>query len=132
AISETALPMREMGSFKLGEVVGGTALHWGTHSRRFLPWDFEPFSKTIERYGPRALPQDCSMQDWGITYEELEPYYDQFEHLYGVGGKAGNLNGEIQPWGNPFEGSRSREYPNPPAPMTYAGSIFAEAARKFG
>ncbi|MDP1674630.1 MAG: GMC family oxidoreductase [Burkholderiales bacterium] len=130
--SDAALPMREMGSFKLGEVVGGTALHWGTHSRRFLPWDFESLSKTIERYGPDALPQDCSMQDWGITYEELEPYYDQFEHLYGVGGKAGNLNGEIRPGGNPFEGARSREYPNPPAPMTYAGSIFAEATRKFG
>ncbi|MBI4205675.1 MAG: GMC family oxidoreductase, partial [Betaproteobacteria bacterium] len=59
-------------------------------------------------------------------------YYDQFEHLYGVGGKAGNLNGEIQPGGNPFEGPRSREYPNPPATPTYAGALFAQAAESLG
>lgn len=129
---ETALPMREMGSFKPGEAVGGTSLHWGTHSRRMLPWDFEPRSRTIERYGKGRIPEDCTSQDWGLTYEELEPYYDQFEHLYGVGGKAGNLNGVIQPGGNPFEGPRSREYPNPPSPMTYAGTMFATACRELG
>ena len=36
-MSETALPMREMGSFKPGECVGGTAAHWGCNARRFLP-----------------------------------------------------------------------------------------------
>lgn len=129
---EMALPMREMGSFKPGEAVGGTSLHWGTHSRRFLPWDFETRSGTIERYGKSRIPDECTSQDWGLTYEELEPYYDQFEHLYGVGGKAGNLNGEIQPGGNPFEGPRSREYPNPPSPMSYAGTMFANACRALG
>ena len=132
SMNETALPMREMGSFKPGECVGGTAAHWGTHTRRFLPWDFETRSRTIERYGKSQIPENCTSQDWGITYEELEPYYDQFEHLYGVGGKAGNLNGEIQPGGNPFEGPRSREYPNPPAPMTYAGTMFAKASESLG
>ena len=43
---EAALPMREMGSFKPGEAVGGTALHWSTHARRLLPWDFETLSRT--------------------------------------------------------------------------------------
>jgi gluconate 2-dehydrogenase alpha chain len=129
---ETALPMREMGSFKPGEAVGGTALHWGTHTRRFLPWDFETRSRTTERYGAGKFPEDCTTQDWGVTYDDLEPYYDQFEHLYGVGGKAGNLNGEIQPGGNPFEGARSREYPNPPAPMTHAGTLFAKATESLG
>jgi gluconate 2-dehydrogenase alpha chain len=132
AMNETALPMREMGSFKPGECVGGTAAHWGTHTRRFLPWDFETRSRTIERYGKSQIPENCTSQDWGITYEELEPYYDQFEHLYGVGGKAGNLNGEIQPGGNPFEGPRSREYPNPPSSMTCVGTMFAKASESFG
>jgi len=131
-MGQTALPMREMGSFKPGECVGGAAAHWGTHTRRFLPWDFETRSRTLERYGRGQIPENCTSQDWGITYEELEPYYDQFEHLYGVGGKAGNLNGDIQPGGNPFEGPRSREYPNPPAPMTYAGTLFAKAAESLG
>jgi len=129
---ERALPMREMGSFKPGEAVGGTALHWGTHSRRLLPWDFETRSRTVERYGKERMPENCTSQDWGITFEELEPYYDQFEHLYGVGGKAGNLNGVIQEGGNPFEGARSREYPNPPSPMTYAGVMFARACEELG
>jgi gluconate 2-dehydrogenase alpha chain len=131
-MNETALPMREMGSFKPGECVGGTATHWGCHARRFLPWDFEVRSRTVARYGKKHFPEDCTSQDWGITYDELEPYYDQFECIYGVGGKAGNLNGEIQPGGNPFEGSRSREFPNPPTPRTQTGSMFAQAAESLG
>src|SRR5688572_1268390 len=78
AMHETALPMREMGSFKPGECVGGTAAHWGTHSRRFLPWDFATRSRTLERYGGDFMPEGCTSQDWPLTYEELEPYYDQF------------------------------------------------------
>ena len=34
--------------------------------------------------------------------------------------------------GNPFEGSRSREYPNPPLKMPYSPSLFAEAAKNLG
>jgi gluconate 2-dehydrogenase alpha chain len=131
-LNEIALPMRELGSFKPGECVGGTTVHWGCHARRFLPWDFEVRSQTIARYGKNRIPEDCTSQDWGITYEELEPYYDQFEHLYGVGGTAGNLEGEIRPGGNPFEGARSREFPNPPTKLTFAGTLFAQAAASLG
>lgn len=130
--SELALPMRELGSFKPGECVGGAAVHWGGQARRFLPWDFETRSRTETRYGKKQIPDDCTSQDWGLTYDELEPYYDQFEHIYGVCGKAGNLNGAIQPGGNPFEGPRTREYPNPPAPRTYVGSLFANASESLG
>lgn len=130
--SQTALPMREMGSFMLGECVGGAAVRWGAVAWRFNPWDFETRSRTLARYGPGHLAPDCTSQDWGITYDDLEPYYDQFEHLYGIGGKAGNLGGAIQPGGNPFEGPRSREFPNPPSAPTRAGALFAEAARSLG
>ena len=34
-----------------------------------------------------------TIQDWGITYDELEPYYDRFEYLCGTSGTAGNLQG---------------------------------------
>ncbi len=131
-MSETALPMRELGSFKPGEIVGGTAAHWGCNARRFLPYDFEIRSRMTARHGKNFFPEDCTSQDWGVTYDELEPYYDQFEHIYGVGGKAGNLNGEIQPGGNPFEGPRSREYPNPPTRSTPQGAMFAKAAKELG
>jgi gluconate 2-dehydrogenase alpha chain len=86
--------------------------HWGCNARRFLPHDFELRTRVTERYGKNFFPEDCTSQDWGVTFEDVEPYYDQFEHIYGVGGKAGNLDGEIQPGGNPHEGPRSREYPN--------------------
>jgi len=131
-MSQTALPMRELGSFKPGEIVGGTAAHWGCNARRFLPHDFELRSKVTERYGKNFFPEDCTSQDWGVTFEEFEPYYDQFEHIYGVGGKAGNLEGQIQPGGNPHEGPRSREYPNPPTRRTPQGEVFAKAVTELG
>ena len=31
------------------------------------------------------------IQDWGVTYAEMEPYHDLFEKLFGIAGKAGNL-----------------------------------------
>jgi gluconate 2-dehydrogenase alpha chain len=130
--AQTALPMREMGAFKPGEMVGGTSAHWGGNARRFLPHDFEIRSRIEERYGASFIPADCNLQDWGITWDEIEPYYDQFEEIFGVGGKAGNLNGEIQEGGNPHEGPRSREYPNPPTRRTYEGELFAAAARSLG
>ena len=130
--SQTALPMRELGSFKPGEMVGGTGAHWGCNARRFLPHDFELRSKISERYGKNFFPEDCTSQDWGVTFDDVEPYYDQFEHIYGVGGKAGNLNGEIQSGGNPHEGPRSREYPNPATRRTPQGEIFAKAATELG
>jgi len=129
---QTALPMRELGSFKPGEMVGGTAAHWGGNARRFLPHDFELRSKITERYGEAFLPADSTIQDWGVTWDEIEPYYDQFENIYGVGGKAGNLEGEIQAGGNPHEGPRSREFPNPPTRRTPHGEMFAKAASELG
>ena len=54
------------------------------------------------------------MEDWPFGLEELEPYYDKVEYEVGVSGKAGNINGKIDPRGNIFEGPRKREYPMPP------------------
>lgn len=130
--AERALPMRLHGSFKVGEAVGGTGLHWGGASIRFLPWDFKTRSLTEERYGKDMLPGDCTSQDWGLEWEEIEPYFDQYEYIYGIGGKAGNLNGVIQPGGNPFEGPRSREFPNPPSEPHYAASLFRKATESLG
>jgi gluconate 2-dehydrogenase alpha chain len=68
-----------------------------------------------------------------VTYDELEPYHDLFEKLFGISGKAGNLRGKIQPGGNPFESPRANEYPQPPLEITEAGVIFKAAVeREFG
>ena len=111
--SQTALPMRHLGSFLPGAGVGGAGIHWNGQNWRFLPTDFMVRSQTTQRYGAQMIPQDMTIQDWGVTYDELEPYYDKWEYLCGISGKAGNIKGQIQPGGNPFEGPRSRDYPKP-------------------
>src|SRR5439155_25453852 len=85
-----------------------------------------------ERYGKDYIPADMTIQDWGITYAELEPYYDKFEYMAGVSGKAGNIRGQIQPGGNPFEAPRAREYPLPPLSTVLASQMFGEAAKNQG
>jgi len=132
AMNETALPMRQLGSFLPGEGVGGAAVHWGGLTWRFLPWDFETKSRTLARYGAKQVAEECTLQDWGVTYDELEPHFNRFEYLYGVSGKAGNLQGKIIPGGNPFEGSRSKEYPNPPLKTAYSSTLFKQAVEKMG
>jgi gluconate 2-dehydrogenase alpha chain len=129
---QTALPMRELGSFLPGTGVGGAGIHWNGQLWRFLPSDFVARSHNLERYGKAGVTDDLTIQDYGVTYNELEPYYDKFEYLCGTSGKAGNLNGVIQSGGDPFEGPRSREYPNPPLTMPYAPTLFAKAAASLG
>ena len=73
-----------------------------------------------------------TIQDWGITYAELEPYYDRFEYTAAISGKAGNIQGQIQPGGNPFEAPRAREYPLPPLTPILASEMFTEAAKNNG
>ncbi len=89
-------------------------------------------SHLTQRYGAKFLPEDMTIQDWGVTYDELEPYYDRFEYLCGTSGTAGNLNGQIQPGGNPFEGPRSRPYPNPAQQQPFSHALFAKAAQGIG
>jgi gluconate 2-dehydrogenase alpha chain len=130
--SERALPIRRFGAFLPGEGTGGSGIHWGALLWRFLPSDFRLKSHLIERYGKNAIPDDMTIEDWPVSYEELEPYYDQYDKLCGASGKAGNLNGTIVPGGNPFEGPRSNEYPNKPIKTSAPSLIFSEAARSIG
>ncbi|RXZ38648.1 GMC family oxidoreductase [Oxalobacteraceae bacterium CAVE-383] len=129
---QTALPMRHLGSFLPGAGVGGGGVHWNGQTWRFLPSDFTLRSTVEQRYGKKFIPADMTIQDWGVTYEELEPYYDKFEYLCGISGTAGNIGGKIQPGGNPFEGARSRDYPLPPLERSLGTLKFDKAAREAG
>ena len=132
-VNETALPMRRLGSFLPGTNVGGAGVHWNGQTWRFLPSDFVAHSHNLQRYGKAAVTaHDMTIQDWGVTYDELEPYYDKFEYLCGISGTAGNVKGQIKEGGNPFEGPRQREYPNPAMDMTLPPTLFAEAAKSLG
>ena len=130
--SQRALPLRQHGSFLPGSGVGGAGEHWSAVCPRFLPDCFEVLSRTTEKYGSKRLPEDHAIQNWGVTYDELEPHYTRADLLLGISGKAGNIRGQQIEGGNIFEGWRSAEYPTPPTKIPYFSSIFAEAAKSLG
>jgi len=131
--AEAARPMRRLSAFLPGTGVGGAGSHWNGQVWRWAACNLSLRSHFEGRYGRDAIPADMLLQDWGVTHDELEPYYDLFEKLFGVTGKAGNLRGQVMPGGNPFEAPRQNEYPQPPLEFTEAGLIFKETVeREFG
>lgn len=115
---EKALPMRELGSFLLGNNLGGAGVHWNGQTWRFLPYDLEIKSITDKEYGKDKLSKDYLIQDWGITYDELEPYFYQFELTTGISGED-----------NPMGAPRKNDYPTPPMVSTPMLDLFKEAAK---
>jgi choline dehydrogenase-like flavoprotein len=76
-------------------VVGGTTWHWAAHMWRLLPNDF----RIRSLYGVG--------KDWPVTYDELEPYYQEGEERTGVSGapntgspraKAFPMEPVAEPW----------------------------------
>ena len=132
SLDQVALPIRKYGSYLPGNGVGGAGVHWNGHTWRFFPSDFNLRSHYTGRYGAGIIPEDCTVQDWPVSYDELEPHYDFFEKVCGISGKAGNIKGAIQPGGNPFEGWRSDEYPTKPLKPNLGQTLFAKAATELG
>ncbi len=111
-------------SFSLGRMVngvGGSILHYGTWLRRFHPHDFRFRSHVVERWGREALPAGCTLADWPVTYDDLEPYYSRIEHLVGV---AGDSRYPFIP--------RSQPYPMPPLRPFRMGELFRQATEAMG
>lgn len=97
--------------------VGGGTLSYGAMAWRFHPLDFQMKTK----YG--AI-KDSTLDDWPITYDDLEPYYEQAEWEIGVSGDDSN---------NPFKGERKRPLPMPPVgPPSKEHRLLDAAARKLG
>jgi len=125
-------PARRSPTHPMMNAVGGTSIHYWAQSWRLKPWDFRTRSEAVKRYGQGAIPAGSTLEDWPVTYDELEPYYDLIEYEIGVSGKAGNIQGQIDPAGNIFEAPRKREYPMPPLRGTEFTERMAAAARKLG
>ncbi|MEK9198590.1 GMC family oxidoreductase [Ureibacillus sp. FSL E2-3493] len=122
SLKQKALPMRHYGTFIVGDGVGGAGSHWNGQTYRFLPYDFEIRSKTVDRYGEGKIPDWMTLQDWGITYDELEPYYEKFEYMAGISGE------EVpELWGK-----RAKPYPTGPLVKTPIMKTFEEAATSLG
>lgn len=94
--------------------VGGGTLVYGMQAWRFHPLDF----KMASTYG---VPDGSSLEDWPITYEDLEPFYEQAEWEIGVSG------GPPAP-----QMPNRREYPMPGVPRTAKAKRLAEGCRKLG
>jgi len=112
--------------------VGGTTLHYWGQSWRLNPWDFKVVSETTRRYGASRIPKGSTVEDWPFDYDELEAYYDKVEYGVGVSGQAGNVDGRIDPRGNPFEAPRRRGYPMPPLRWTEFIEKMAGSAKSLG
>jgi len=127
-----SLPMRQYGSFNPGKGVGGAGIHWAGQHWRFYPSDFQYRTHHAQKYGEDRLPIGNRIQDWPVTYDEMEKYYDAVDYDIGVSGKAGNLNGQQVEGGNVFEGPRSRDYPLPPLPTSITADLFTKTATDMG
>lgn len=133
SLKDRAAPIRQWKDFPpTGTGMGGASDHWGATSPRLLPESFQIATHLKELHGAAKLPPNLSIQDFGITWKDIEPYYVRAEEMMGTSGKAGNLDGKKIEGGNIFEGPRSKEFPNPPHPMPYAPMLFAKAAKELG
>ncbi|GAA0439581.1 GMC family oxidoreductase [Lentibacillus halophilus] len=120
-IGERALPVRTQDEMNAGTDTGGGSVHWAGAVYRYPPYDFEIYSKTVERYGKDKIPDGMTIQDWGITYDEMEKYYDRFEKTAGISGEEDPLGPE-----------RSDDYPNPPLKETEPIRLFKNTTKDMG
>jgi choline dehydrogenase-like flavoprotein len=96
--------------------VGGGTLSYGAMGWRFMPEDFMMRST----YGD---VEDSSLEDWPITYDDLEPFYEKAEWEIGVSGDDSQ---------NPFSPPRRKPHPMPPFSYNREGTILYDAARRIG
>ncbi|HUR33146.1 MAG TPA: GMC family oxidoreductase, partial [Vicinamibacterales bacterium] len=89
---------------------------YGGSSWRHLPWEFNEATVT------GGVP-GTGLQDWPITYEELEPYYVQAEWEMGISGMRID---------SPFLAPMSKDYPVPPVPLKASGALMKMGASKLG
>jgi gluconate 2-dehydrogenase alpha chain len=129
--SDTAVA-RQGANAPMMNAIGGTSIHYHAQSWRYSPWDFKVYSESIRRYGPDSIPKGTTLEDWPVTYDELEQYYDHVEYEVGVSGRAGNIAGKVDPRGNVFEGPRQRDFPMPPLRDTEFTDMMTAAAKKLG
>ncbi len=106
----------QMNPLFYARMVGGSSVHFTANYWRLHPVDFK------ERSLLGSIP-GAALDDWPISYEELEPYYSKVDWEIGVSGLAGT---------HPNEPPRSRPYPMPPMPVKSSGVLLERGARKLG
>ena len=135
-VNQEAVPT----NYIMANTVGGASVHWSGQSWRFYVEDFRVKTTLEQLYGPEKLEylreDGANIQDWPISYEDVEPYYEKVEYYIGVGGWPGNIQGQIRPVnpddGNPYEAPRQRDYPFRPLRDNATDLTFREGALKLG
>src|SRR5690242_8889148 len=94
--------------------VGGGTLTYGAMAWRFHPLDFRMRST----YG---APDGSTLEDWPITYDDLEPFYEKAEWEIGVSGDDST---------DPHKGPRRKPLPMPPLAPTKEHRILWAAAER--
>ncbi len=96
--------------------VGGGTVSYGAMAWRFMPQDF----RLKSTYGD---VKDSTLDDWPISYDDLEPFYEKAEYEIGVSGDDS---------GNPFTPPRKNPYPMPAFPHNKEARVVAQAAKRMG
>ncbi len=131
-INDTALPYRQLSAFLPGDGVGGAGLHWSGVHFRIMPEELRLRSHYEERYGKKFIPEGMTIQDYGVSYEELEPHFDFAEKVFGTSGTAHTVKGQVVGKGNPFAADRSDDFPLPALRQVYSAQLFRKAAEELG
>jgi choline dehydrogenase-like flavoprotein len=96
--------------------VGGGTLSYGAMAWRYMERDF----RLRSTYG---APAGSTLEDWPLSYADLEPFYTKAEWEIGVSGDAG---------ANSLEPPRSKPYPMPALPLNSEAAMLQAAARRLG
>ena len=96
--------------------VGGGTQSYGAMAWRYMERDF----RMRATYGHVA---GSTLEDWPISYGDLEPYYEKAEWEIGVSGDDS---------GNPFRAPRHKPPPMPPLAPNREFEILYPAARRLG
>ncbi|MFC0710785.1 GMC family oxidoreductase [Azorhizophilus paspali] len=131
-IDDTALPYRQLSAFLPGNGVGGAGLHWSGVHFRIMPEELRLRSHYEERYGKGFIPEGMTIQDYGVSYEELEPHFDFAEKVFGTSGTAYKVKGQVVGDGNPFAPDRSDGFPLPALKDVHSAQLFRKAAEEVG
>ncbi|GAA4484143.1 GMC family oxidoreductase [Gluconacetobacter asukensis] len=131
-VGQVAVPYRRLAAFLPGEGVGGAGLHWSGVHFRVAPDDLALRTNVIARYGKSFIPEGMNLQDYDVTYEELEPFFDKAEKVFGTSGEPYTIQGKIAGKGNPFAPDRSDAFPLPAMKDVYSASLFKTAAANVG
>ncbi len=106
----------EGGYNNVAACVGSGTVSYGALGWRFMPEDFR--MKTT--YGH---VEGSTLEDWPISYDDLEPYYEKAEWEIGVAGDDSQ---------SPFAPPRKKPQPMPPFPHNKEARILEAAARRLG